>query len=212
MENRRRFHRPAMLDPAVADELPGGVDPAMRSELAHASAQNLVARARDEAPDDPALLARLVTLLETQGLDVVAALWSNAPAESLPGALWRLYLLREWVQRDPDTVAERYRLGLSQHSVAEVVAGAATPPGPAEMAELADQVLTGVFTGELDVALDRAAAFARILATGAAIDADWVEETDEQQAFTITRRASSLLATADHLAHAAVRQRAGTLD
>jgi len=38
----RRPRRPAMLDPAAADELPGGYDPAVRNEAAHASAAALV--------------------------------------------------------------------------------------------------------------------------------------------------------------------------
>ncbi|MDR2453171.1 MAG: hypothetical protein LBD51_01165 [Bifidobacteriaceae bacterium] len=209
---RPKFRRPARLDPAAADQLPGGLDPAAQAELAHASAGALVARARARAAEDPALVERLLALVETEGVDVLATLWSQAPADSLPGALWRVYMLREWVRRDPATVLDRYKLGVRSHQVARVVAGAQHPPGPDEMLALADAVLSGVFTGELDVALSRAAAFARILATGSALDADWIEEQRPAEAAAVTRRASQLLASAEALESAARQWRRGTLE
>ena len=48
-----------MLDPRQADELPGDVDPALRSEIAHTTAGAIVHQGRS-AGDDPALVARLV--------------------------------------------------------------------------------------------------------------------------------------------------------
>ena len=83
-------------------------------------------------------------------------------------------MLREWVRRDPRTVAERYRLGEQRAEVHGAVAGVAAPPGPHEVAEVVDAVLSGVYAGDLAVALERAAAFCRVLATGAALDADLV--------------------------------------
>jgi hypothetical protein len=201
-----------MLDPRVADEIPGGMDPAVASELAHSSAGALVARARSQASQDPELVERLVTLVEAEGIEMVAALWAHAPAESLPGALWRVYALREWVRRDPHTVSERYKLGAAREQVADVVAGAVHPPGPAEMTNLADAVLSGVFAGELDVALERAGAFARILATGSALDADWLEDSEPATAAQVTRRAALLQTTAEDLSRAASKWRAGKLD
>src|SRR3954463_14014511 len=91
----KRPRRPAMLDPAAADELPGGYDPAMRNDAAHTTAAALVHQGRANA--DPEVLEGRVSLVETEGLDVFAALWSDSPADTLPGALWRLYVLREWV-------------------------------------------------------------------------------------------------------------------
>jgi hypothetical protein len=200
-----------MLDPRVADELPGGVDPAVLAELAHSSASALVERARRTAAEDPELVQRLLTLVETEGLEVVASLWAQAPADSLPGALWRVYLLREWVRRDPHTVSERYKLGITREQVAEVVAGAERPPGPQEMLQLADSVLSGLYTGELDVALERAAAFARILTTGGAMDADWIDDTEPARGAQVTRQAAQLLTMAEGLERAAALWRAGTL-
>jgi hypothetical protein len=198
-----------MLDPRVAEEIPGGMDPALRSEIAHGTANALVARARLSASNDPELVDRLVRVVETEGIDVLAAMWSASPADTLPGALWRLYLLREWTRNDGG-LADRYRLGAARADVDEVVAGAAIAPGPAELRTLADQVLSGVFTGDLDVALNRAAAFCRILAVGTDMDADLLD--DRAETTRAKRRATALTATAEDLERAARRWRAGTLD
>ncbi|MFI2753600.1 hypothetical protein ACGIF2_09205 [Cellulomonas sp. P22] len=207
----RRPRRPARLDQQQAEELPGGIDPAVRSEVAHTTAGAIVHRGRDGAAD-PELVARLVRLVEAEGLDVVAAMWADSPSGTLPGALWRLYVLREWVRRDPRTVAERYRLGLAAAPVHDAVAGVVSPPGPDEVREVADAVLSGVYTGDLDVALERGAAFCRVLATGAAFDADYLESSDERGAHRLTLGASSLVRTAEDLEEAAALWRAGRLD
>lgn len=206
-----RFRRPAMLSAEQAELIVGDVDPALRSEVAHTTAGALVHGGRTGA-EDAELVRRLVSLVDTEGLDTVATMWSQSPANTLPGALWRLYLLREWTRRDPRTVAERYHLGLHRAEVAGVVAGVAQPPGPDQVQELADAVLSGVFRGDLDVALDRAAAFLRVLATGSAMDADWIEMSDAERATAVTRRAGALLDTAGELENAAALWRAGRLD
>ncbi len=162
--------------------------------------------------DDPELVERLVRLVEAEGLDVVAAMWADSPSGTLPGALWRLYVLREWVRRDPRTVAERYRLGLAAAPVHDVVAGVASPPGPDEVRDVADAVLSGVYTGDFAVALERGAAFCRVLATGAAFDADYLETSDDRAAHRVTRGASSLVRTAEELEEAAALWRADKLD
>ncbi len=204
-----RPRRPVLIDP-TGDWHSGGADPALRAQVAHATAAALVTRGRASA--DPAVLARLLALVETEGLDVVAGLWADSPADSLPGALWRLYVLREWVRRDPATIADRYRQGLHAAPVDDAVAGVAAPPGPADVRDAVDAVLSGVYTGDLAVALERAAAFCRVLATGAAFDADHLDLVDPRGADRQTRGASSLLRTADELAHAGELWRAGRLE
>lgn len=199
-----------MLDPRDADALPGDADPALRDEIAHATARALVDRARTTA--DPAVVERLIHLVENEGLDTVAGLWADAAAVSLPGALWRLYVLREWVRRDLPTVMLRYRLGVEAAPVQEAVAGVPSPPEPGDLRILADAVLSGVFTGDLAVALERAAAFCRILSTGAAFDADSREVADPTGATRMTRSASSLLRTAEELERAGELWRAGSLE
>jgi len=182
-----------MLDWRQADELQGDIDPAVRSELAHTTAGALVHQAR--AIDDPAVVERLVRLVEAEGLDVVAGMWADSPPDTLPGALWRLYVIREWVRRDPATLAERYRMGVAAAPVHVVVAGVADAPGPAELRHVVDAVLSGVYAGDLAVALERGAAFCRVLATGAAFDADHVEDRDAEAALRMTRGAGSLVRT-----------------
>jgi hypothetical protein len=204
-----RPHRPVLVDP-TADWHPGGADPALRAQIAHTTAAALVYQGRESS--DPAVLERLLALVETEGLDIVAAMWADSPSDSLPGALWRLYVLREWVRRDPETVADRYRQGVDAVPVEGVVAGVALPPGPADVRAVVDEVLSGVYTSDLATALDRAAAFCRVLATGAAFDADHLDLVDPRGADRQTRGASSLLRTADELARAGDLWRAGRLE
>ncbi|BDZ41524.1 hypothetical protein GCM10025865_08230 [Paraoerskovia sediminicola] len=203
-----------MLDPHAAEDLPGGVDPARRDAVAHTTAAAMIDGAR--ATEDPAVVDRLVRLVEREGLDQVAALWADSPATSLPGALWRLYVLREWVRRDAAAVSVRYRRGLEggpgAPSVSEVVVGVGDAPTPDQVRELADAVLSGAFVGDLDVALDRAGSFCRVLALGAAHDADAHEAVDGPTADRMTRGASALLRTADDLTHAASLWRGSLLE
>ena len=208
MTERRRPRRPASLDQYTAEQLPDDADPTARGEVAHRAARALVAGGR--ASDDPQVHDRLVRLVEAEGLDTVAALWADSAPGTLPGALWRLYALREWVRRDPRTIAERYRLGNQRAHVADAVAGVASPPGPSEVMAVADAVLSGVYTADLAVALERAGAFCRVLVTGSALDADLVDDPD--LAGRMTRGASGLLRTAEELEDAARLWRAGRLD
>jgi hypothetical protein len=145
----------------MAMEAQGGTvpDPAQVTEIAHETAAVLVGTGR--ATDDPALTARLVALVDELGLSTVAELWADRPARSLPGALWRLYALREWVQRSPEEASADYAAGIRFTDVNHAVAGVAEPPGPAELRELTDSILRGVFSGDFAVALQRAAAFCR---------------------------------------------------
>nr|WP_260458944.1 hypothetical protein [Actinotalea ferrariae] len=210
MSEHRRPRRPAMLDPRAADALPGDIDPALRAEVAHTTANAIVHQGR--AAEDPEIVARLVSLVEAEGLDTVAGMWADSPPNTLPGALWRLYVLREWVRRDPRTVSERYRMGVARAEVHDVVAGVASPPGPDEVSDVVDAVLSGVFAADLAVALERGAAFCRVLATGSALDADFLHDRDHDLAHRMTRGASGLVRTAEELEHAAALWRTGVLD
>lgn len=199
-----------MLDPRDAETISGEQDPALRDEVAHATARILVDRARSTA--DPEVVDRLVRLVEREGLETVAELWADAAPSSLPGALWRIYVLREWVRRDLQTIVLRFRLGVDAAPVSEAVAGVPSPPEPDHVRQLADAVLSGVFTGDLAVALERAGAFCRILSTGAAFDADARDHADPRGALRMTHGASSLLRTAEEMEHAARLWRQGLLE
>ena len=105
----RQFHRPARLAPAVAAAIAGGEDPAVASELAHRAAQALIGGfPGTETDDDPITRSGVVTAFATNGIDDIAELWADSPATTLPGTLWRLFLVREWIRRDPGLVARRY--------------------------------------------------------------------------------------------------------
>ncbi|TWD16977.1 hypothetical protein FB557_0531 [Marihabitans asiaticum] len=165
---------------------------------ADAAAELLVQAGRSE---DPAVADRFVGLVEEVGLETLAELWSHRPARSLPGALWRLYLVREWVQRQPEVASREYASGSAIAPVSHVIAGVEEPPGPREVQTLLDAVLAGLYQRDLDSALDRCAAFCAVTATGRAQD-------DRASAAS----AADLMTTAEDLAAAASLWRAGELD
>ena len=199
-DDRRQPRRPAMMSPAAMEAFGGTVDPMREIEAAHQTAAVLVHAGR--AANNPTVTARLVDLVEELGLSTVADLWAHRPARSLPGALWRLYVLREWVRRAPDEASLDYSAGVRFADVDHAVAGAAEPPGPSEVTTLADAILAGVFEGDLAVALERAAAFCRVVAAGRA------DRSEGEEAAT---RAAHLLDTADDLTAAASLWRQGEL-
>ncbi|MBW4041401.1 MAG: DNA-directed RNA polymerase subunit beta [Acidobacteria bacterium] len=205
------FHRPVRMPAEHFDFVKGGEDPAVLVRSAHETAQALVSRVR--ANPDPEVVARLIAFAEREGIDAVAELWSRAAALSLPGALWRLYLLREMVRRDAQQVSVAYGRGADRLAgIDPVVAGAPDPAGPDELLALADAILRGVFEGDLALALDRAAAFSRVVADGSVDLADDADATEPQRADVLTRRASRLAQLADELSASARLQRDGALD
>jgi len=108
----------------------------------------------------------MVDLADRVALDTLAELWRTEQPSSLPGALWALYLLRRWCQGNGAEVTRLWRAGRAYAPADEVVAGVADDADPAAMAELADAVLHGAYHGDFDVALERAAAFFRVIASG----------------------------------------------
>lgn len=205
------FHRPVRMPAEHFDFIKGGEDPAVIVRSAHETAQALVSRVR--ADPDPEVVERLVAFAEREGIDAVAELWSRAAALSLPGALWRLYLLREMVRRDAEQVSLAFGRGAARlPGIDPVVAGAPDPAGPEELMALADEILRGVFEGDLAIALDRAAAFCRVTADGSLDLADDADGTAPDRAGVLTRRASRLATLADELSASARLQRDGALD
>jgi hypothetical protein len=142
------------------------VDPAQLQEAADRAATLLVRGVRDSSDDQVA--DRLLHLADSEGIETIAEVWSRSPGDSLAGCLWRLYLLRSWVYADPGGVAREYEAGRTRAPVARVVAGVADPPGPDELKAMIDQVLRGIAEGDFADVLFRAAAFARVVATGRA--------------------------------------------
>ena len=162
----RPHHRPAQRDADFFDDYVGGTDPAAVTEAADRAAALLVRGARES--DDDEVADRLLHLADTEGIEAIAEVWSGSPADSLAGCLWRLYLLRSWVYADPVGVAREFDAGRTRAQVAQVVAGVAEPPGPEELKAMVDQVLRGIAGSDFADVLFRAAAFARVVATGRA--------------------------------------------
>lgn len=210
MAESQKFRRPAMLDAGFAAAIPGGLDPARRDEVAHLTAQAIVSQGR--AATDPEVVKRLIHLVDDEGIEAVASLWADAPAISLPGALWRLYALRLWTGHDPAAAVVWYRLGEPAAPVRHAVVGVAEPPTPEHLLQLVDEVLSGVYRGDLAGALERAGAYARVLATGMALDADNRDLTDHSQGSAITKSAANLQRTAHELEQAAGQYRQGILE
>lgn len=162
----RPHHRPTVQDAAFFDGLVGGTDPAQVSEAADRAATLLVRGARTS--DDREVADRVVHLAEVEGLETLADLWAGAPADSLAGCVWRLYVLRAWVHASPHQAAEQFEAGRTSAQVARVVAGVAEPPGPDQLRTMIDTTLSGIAAGDFADVLLRAAAFARVVAAGRA--------------------------------------------
>jgi hypothetical protein len=186
---------------AITDD----VDPALRTEAADRCATLLVRGARDTS--DEQVVARVVHLADTEGLDTLADLWSGSPADSLAGCLWRLYLLRAWVHADPAAAAREFDAGRRLAPVHEVVAGVVDPPGPDEVRRLTDEVLRGVVQGDFADTLYRAAAFARVVTAGRAV----AGASHASTPYDSDLSASRLLTLAEQLERAAALEIEGRL-
>ena len=163
--DNRPPRRPAFRDPAVLELMGQASDPIARLHAAHETARVLVQTGR--AGDDPATAERMLALVDEIGLSTLADLWASRPPRSLPGALWRLYFIREWMRTDAAGVgrvdAARVRFTDPNHVVAGI-----DPPRPEDVRRIADDILRGAFTGDFAVALERAAAFCAVTSAGSA--------------------------------------------
>jgi hypothetical protein len=190
-DESREFHKPVRRPAELFDRLYSAEDPAEVSRVAHSTAQALLARARTDP--GAGVVDRLVAFTDQHGIDDIAELWSRSPAKTLPGALWRLYLLQLMIHDDPRTAALLFERGRAELASADdVVAGAPSPAGPDELVALVDTIMRGLFEGDFAVALDRAAAFCRIQASGSTHVADDYEVTEPERASAFTTRALRL--------------------
>ncbi|MFS2242002.1 DNA-directed RNA polymerase subunit beta [Microbacterium sp. OR16] len=205
-----QFHRPVRRPPTAFDNIVGEADPAEQSRVAHATASALLERARSD--ESGVITERLLAFAAENGIDEIAELWSHAPARSLPGALWRLYLLQIAIRSDAPLTALLYERGRLELQTADAaIAGAPAPADPGELVDLVDAILRGVFRGDFSVALERAAAYCRVQASGATHTADDYEPIEPQRGSDLTRRALRLTTYAEDLAAAAAAWRRGTL-
>lgn len=217
-----RPSRPGQLAPALLDQMAGGSDPGMVNEIAHSSAASLLDRVRHS--EDPSVVARVLTVVERDGVDDIAELWSSSPSDSLPGVLWRLYMLRTWMRSRRDDIARLWRVGEPVATSASAIAGVDQAPTEDDIARLADSILSGAFTGDFAVAMERAAAFTDVVALGLRVEAGKLNaaaahredaadvKTIRTKAAQMLHNGANLMATAKDFHHAANLWRRGKLE
>ena len=206
-----QFHKPTQYSGDKFDEFEGGDDPAQIMRLAHDTAAALVNRARES--DDEAVIERLVAYTDEHGLDALAELWARSSPRSLPGALWRIYLVRLLIRQDADGTSYLFQRGSEVLATIDAaVAGAPVPTGPEEITALANQILRGLFRGDFATALDRAAAFCRVTAAGCSSVADDADLTNPERATELTTRALRFTQMAEEFTSCARMHRSGTLE
>ncbi|MFZ4894699.1 DNA-directed RNA polymerase subunit beta [Plantibacter sp. Mn2098] len=205
------FHRPTKLPPRMFDAYQGGIDPAVQSRVAHETAVALLARVRNDP--DPEVIDRLVSYTDEHGIDAIAELWSHASPRSLPGAMWRIYLLRLLIRQDPEGTSYYFQRGADVIATIDpIVAGASMPTGPEEIIALADQILRGLYVGDFAIALERAASFCRVTAAGCASVADDRDVVDPAKATQLTTKAARFSTIAEELGSCAKLWRSESLD
>lgn len=164
MDQPSRPHRPApYADLTAFIDAAGGMAPSSRAELAAATAAVVVQAGRGPDTDED---DRFVGLADRVGIDTLAALWHDSDPVSLPGALWALYLLRQWFHSSGEEVRRLWQAGEPLAPADAVVAGVAEPGDVDAVRVVADRILGGVYRGDFAVALERAASVFRVVAAG----------------------------------------------
>ncbi len=119
----RDHHRPVHFTDKEFAAIQGGDDPALVNRVAHETANALLHRVREDP--DPAVVERLVTYTDVHGIDAIAELWARVGAHTLPGALWRIYLVRVVIRQNPEEIAYFFERGTERiGTIDEAVAGA----------------------------------------------------------------------------------------
>lgn len=194
MSTRKAPRRPAMLDAEQAENIPGAEDAASSSEVAHLVAQTLLGIEKESDEN----VQRLRQLLESGGIDTVSELWSTSPASTLPGTLWRLYLVYQWYLRDPQLVNERFQQGLAALDIGDIFSREHSDKSVANlMDKLAALWQAQTSIAELAPLLDRVSDFLQVLASG--VSAEWIKDSRDELADSVTLRPQALLQTADDL-------------
>ena len=182
------------------------MDPAERTAIAHETARLLVERPQDTATE--ATVARLVSFTDEWGLDTLAELWSSSPPATLPGALWRLYLVRAVLRHNIEDARALFQRGVDDLSTIDpVVAGAPDPLTVDDLVRLLDDIVAGVFRSDIAHGLDRAASVARAVSAGA-LSFSWNTADDDSY---FSSRSLNWSVIAEELSDAARLARAGLL-
>lgn len=203
-----RPRRPAQLEPEQVEEIEGGLDPAYHSELANTSAHAIVALPQSPFANDDAVNARVLALLEDEGVDVLAETWADAPAESLPGILWRGYLLREWIRREREDVSDRFQTVVLLAQADGETARVEATPTPAVIRAEWDEVFKGAYEGDFEAVLRGSARFTDFLGRVSPV---WIDDDAHPLATVVTLRDAALMATSAEFRAAAEAVARGTL-
>jgi hypothetical protein len=115
--------------------------------------------------------------------------------------------MREWCRTRGEDVTRLWRAGEPYAAVDAVVAGVGEYGDPEALARLANVVLAGAYAGDFGVALERAAAFFRVVAAGRR----QIPDLDSSSALDEAQLADRNERTAADLSAAARSWRAGTL-
>ena len=194
------------MEAAITDPAELVMDPADVSAVAHATAAALLSRG--QSSDDARVREALVRFADEHGLDTLAELWSKAHPLSLPGALWRLYLVRAVVHHNPLDTAQLFQRGVDDlPTIDVVVAGAPDPLSAEDFSGVLDDILMGAFDGDLAHALERASAVATAVSAGAIS----LALADDREASYLTSRSLTWSVIAQELEGCASRARKGTL-
>ncbi|MFT0847322.1 hypothetical protein VR010_06160 [Actinomycetaceae bacterium L2_0104] len=206
-----RPRRPAQLDDEQIEAIEGEADVAYNSELAHTSAQALVPLGRNHAGQDPEAVKRIIALVDDEGVDVLAEVWVRSPEDTLPGILWRGYLLREWIRRDSRGVADRYEavVELLRAKGEDGELKTSMTPKPGTVLQEWNSVLAGTFEGSLADVLTDSARLTNFLGE---VDSVWIESDTDRLATDVTRRDRALLETSAEFRHAAGLAASGMLE
>jgi hypothetical protein len=194
------------MEAAITDPAELVMDPADVSAVAHATAAALLSQG--QSSDDARVREALVRFADEHGLDTLAELWSKAHPLSLPGALWRLYVVRAVVHHNPHDTAQLFQRGVDGlPTIDAVVAGAPDPLSAEDFSGVLDDILMGAFDGDLAHALERASAVATAVSAGAIS----LALADDREASYLTSRSLTWSVIAQELEGCASRARKGTL-
>jgi len=198
-----RPHKPVTMPPwrveasEDIDEAIWRSHPEHRAGLARDTAHLIVGRVTGvELPGDTA--SRIRQFVLDGGLDDVAQLWGDSPANSLPGALWRLYRVRDQIAKQPADIARLLALGHEGlDTIDPIVAGLEDPVTADGVLALADTVFFGALEGNLQGALARAGALAKLVAAGLL-----AVPHDQEESFSLARASLAWGVVAEELIHA----------
>lgn len=223
----RQFHRPVLMEPAEAERYTGAEDTAATSALAHQSAQLLIGGYLGADTDTTLTAAGLRKVVASHGVDVIGELWATSPAGTLPGALWRLLLLREWIERDPTLVESRYATAVTINDAAAqarfetaLSQGRRVDSVAQVQAQLNELLLGGAFAGSQRTPSRRSQLYPTLLASAALLERlsraseqdSWITDENDPLYDMVTSRARALAATAAELREAATKAAVGKLD